>query len=57
MFNDKIIGMLCVTIMFIVIVAASIFTQTALDPVIEKIGSMIITGIMGTVIGFNIKKD
>jgi len=56
MMNDKIIGMFCVTAMFFAIVAAWVFTEKPLDPAIEKIGSMIITGIMGTVIGISLKK-
>ena len=56
MLNDKIIGMFCVTAMFFAIVGAWVFTDKPLDPAIEKIGSMIITGIMGTVIGISLKR-
>ena len=52
--NDKIVGMFCVTAMFFAVVGASVYTGKPLDPAIEKIGSMIITGIMGTVIGIGI---
>lgn len=56
MLNDKIIGMFCVTAIFIAIVAASIITGRPLDPTIEKVASMIITGIMGAVIGISLKR-
>ena len=54
--NDKIVGMFCVTVMFLAVVGASVYTEKLLDPAIEKIGSMIITGIMGTMIGISLRK-
>ena len=49
--NDKLFGMACVTIMFLAVVGVSVFTDRPLDPAIKEIASMIITGIMGVVVG------
>lgn len=54
--NDKIIGMICVTIMFLAVVFAWAIVDKPIDPTIEKLGGMIISGMMGTMIGFNIAR-
>ena len=54
--NDKIIGMICVTIMFLAVVFAWAIVDKPIDPTIEKLVGMIISGMMGTMIGFNIAR-
>ena len=56
MLNDKIIGMGCVTLIFISMLAASVYIDGPLDPEIGNIASQIVTGVMGIVVGFSIKK-
>jgi hypothetical protein len=53
--NDKLFGMGCVTLMFLAVVGVSMFTDKPLDPAVKEIASMIITGIMGVVVGVTYK--
>jgi hypothetical protein len=54
--NDKVMGVACVTIMFLSVVGAWVFTEKPLDPAIKELGQMIISGIMGTMIGISLRK-
>ena len=54
--NDKLVGMLCITIMFLATLGVQAYTQAPLDPIIKEIALPIITGIMGTVVGYSITK-
>ena len=53
--NDKIIGMLCITVMFLAVLGVQAYTQAPMDPVVKEIALPIITGIMGTVVGISYK--
>jgi hypothetical protein len=55
--NDKIIGMFCVTIMFLAVVIAWAIVGKPLDTGIKELGGMIVTGIMGTMVGVKIGKS
>ena len=55
--NDKTLGMVCVTIMFLSLVLSSAITGKPIDVVLKELGGMIVTGIMGTMIGYNLKKE
>ena len=41
--------------MFLAVVGVSMFTDKPLDPAVKEIASMIITGIMGVVVGVTYK--
>jgi len=53
--NDKLVGMICITVMFLAVLGVQAYTQSPLDPVVKEIALPIITGIMGTVVGINYK--
>jgi len=52
--NDKLAGILCVTVMFLSVIGAWCYLQKPLDPAIKELGQMIISGIMGTMIGLRL---
>ena len=54
MHDDKIVGMFCVTLLSLGLVTASYFISPIQETVIATV-QMVITGIMGAVVGFNLK--
>ena len=54
MSDDKIVGMFCVTLLSLSLVAANFFIPEIKDNVIATV-QMVITGIMGAVVGYNLK--
>ena len=51
--NDKIVGMLCVTALAVGLVIANYFIPEIKDNVVATV-QMVITGIMGAVVGYNL---
>ena len=53
--NDKIVGMLCVTTLACMLVLANYFIPEIKETVVATV-QMVITGIMGAVVGYNLSE-